>query len=219
MKIFASIVLMCAAAVATAQTDPWKDVYTEKAWKERDQWQKPTELIARLQISKGSTVADIGCHEGYMSFKLAAAVGAEGKIYAVDVVQNKLDMLNDHAKERGITNIVTIKGDYDNPKLPEGAIDAVIIIDTYHEMDDHDDILAHVYRALKPGGRLVICEPIADSRKNDSRADQERKHELGINFALEDLSRAGFKVVEQKENFVDRVKVKGDRMWVVVAVK
>jgi ubiquinone/menaquinone biosynthesis C-methylase UbiE len=204
---------------AIGQSDNWKNVYTESAWEERDAWQKPGDLISRMAISKGSTVADIGCHEGYMSFKLSAVVGDQGRVYAVDVEQNKLEKLEAHAKERGVTNVKTIKGDYDDPKLPDATLDAVIIVDTYHEMDDHDDILSHVFKSLKTGGRLVICEPIADSRKDLPRADQENKHELAMKHALEDLQRAGFKIQEKKENFVDRVKVKGDRMWVVVAVK
>ena len=58
-------------------------------------------------------------------------------------------------------------------------LDAIIILDTYHEMDDHDEILAHVKNSLKPGGKLVICEPIADERRKLARDDQERRHELG----------------------------------------
>jgi SAM-dependent methyltransferase len=110
-----------------------------------------------------------------------------------------------------------VKGDYDNPKLPARSLDAVIILDTYHEMDDHDEILLHIKASLKPGGRLVICEPIADERKNLSRSEQERKHELAMKFALEDLEKAGFQIINKQENFADRTAVKGDRMWIIVA--
>ncbi len=144
-------------------------------------------------------------------------VGSSGKVYAVDVEQRKLDRLKDHLEARKISNISLVKGDYDNPKLPAGSLDAVIILDTYHEMDDHDAILQHIKISLKPGGRLVICEPIADERKDISRAEQERKHELAMKFALEDLEKAGFRVITRQENFVDRTAVKGDRMWIVVA--
>jgi ubiquinone/menaquinone biosynthesis C-methylase UbiE len=199
--------------------EAWKDVYKESAWAERDSWQKPQEIVRLMNIKSGSTVADVGCHEGYMTVKLSKAVGTNGKVYAVDVQQHKLDRLKNHLAERKLANVSLIKGDYDNPRLPSGMFDAVIILDTYHEMDDHDEILQHIKAALKPGGRLVICEPIADERKNLSRSEQERKHELSINFALEDLSKAGFKVISKNENFADRTAVKGDRMWVVVAEK
>ncbi|WKZ59407.1 MAG: class I SAM-dependent methyltransferase [Cyclobacteriaceae bacterium] len=197
--------------------NPYTDVYKESAWVERDKWQKPQEIIRLMNIKVGSVVADVGCHEGYMTVKLANAVGRSGNVYAVDVEQHKLDRLKNHLEARRITNVSLIKGDYDNPKLPAGSLDAVIILDTYHEMDDHDAILQHIKASLKPGGRLVICEPIADERRNLSRAEQERKHELAIKFALEDLAKAGFQIVSKQENFVDRTAVKGDRMWIIVA--
>lgn len=199
--------------------NPYTDVYKESAWAERDKWQKPQEIIRLMNIKAGSVVADVGCHEGYMTVKLANAVGRLGNVYAVDVEQHKLDRLKNHLEARRITNVSLIKGDYDNPKLPAGSLDAVIILDTYHEMDDHDAILLHIKTSLKPGGRLVICEPIADERKNLSRSEQERKHELAMKFAIEDLERAGFQIISRQENFVDRTSIKGDRMWVVVAKK
>ncbi len=204
------------AANLVAQTDPYKNVYIESAWKERDAWQKPDEIIQRLKIDKNSQVADIGCHEGYMTFKLSALVS---KVYAVDVEQPKLDKIRKSAEAKKIGNIIMIKGDYDNPKLPAGTLDAVIILDTYHEMDDHDKILDHILASLKPGGRLVLCEPIAESRRKLPRADQEKKHELSMNFAIEDLEKAGFRIIEKTDPFVDRVKQKGDKMWIVVATK
>ena len=204
---------------ASAQSDPWKDIYSEKAWKDRDAWQKAADLISRLQIGPGSTVADIGCHQGYMTFKLAKVVTNTGKVYAVDVEQGKIDKVEAYAKGNNVSNVITIKGNYDNPNLPEGSLDAAIILDTYHEMDDHDEILGHVKASLKPGGRLLICEPIAEARRNSSRSEQEGRHELAMKFAVEDLRRAGFIIHEQTDRFIDREKIKGDKMWVVVAAR
>lgn len=203
----------------TIAQDPWKNVYRESAWAERDQWQRAEELIRLLRINPGSQVADIGCHEGYMTVKLSSVAGKSGQVFAVDIDQAKLNLLKKHLEERKIGNVTLIKGEYDNPRLPANALDGVLILDAYHEMDDHDEILQHIKAALKPGGRLVLCEPIADSRRRSSRADQEMKHELGINFASEDLKRAGFEIVYKKDPFADRTKIKGDKMWVIAAVK
>ncbi|HEY0652780.1 MAG TPA: class I SAM-dependent methyltransferase [Chryseosolibacter sp.] len=197
--------------------DPYKNIYSSHAWKERDAWQKPNELIKLLRISQGSQVADIGCHEGYMTFKLAATVGPAGRVYAVDVDESKVRKIKASAEK--IPAIVPLKGDYDNPKLPSSSLDAVIILDTYHEMDDHDEILQHVMKALRPGGRLLLCEPIAESRRNMKRSEQENKHELGMNYAIEDLKKAGFKISFQKDPYIDRTKEKGDKMWVIVGLK
>lgn len=194
-------------------------MYSERAWTDRDRWQKADELIQNLNLKSGSQVADIGCHEGYMTVKLANKVGQSGKVFAVDVEQSKLDKLQAILTKREIKNVQPIKGDYDNPKLPLNSLDGVIILDTYHEMDDHDEILQHVKASLKAGGRLILCEAIADERRDLSRKDQERKHELGMNFVLEDLKKAGFTIIKQQDIFVDRTKEKGDKMWLIVAVK
>lgn len=217
MKSIAVFILTVMSLSVTGQ-DPWKNIYRESAWAERDTWQRADDIIKLLKIKPGSHVADIGCHEGYMTIKLSRQVGA-GTVYAVDVDQSKLDLLKKHLTERKIENVNLIKGDYDDPKLPSNSLDAAIILDTYHEMDDHDEILEHIKTSLKNGGRLILCEPIAESRKKLTRAEQEKKHELGMNFALEDLKRAGFEIIVQKDPFVDRSKVKGDMMWIIVAQK
>ncbi len=218
MRKFVVILFVVLSSLSFCQ-DPCKNVYTESAWAGRDKWQKADELIRNLNIKPGSKVADVGSHEGYMTIKLSATVGKTGKVYAVDVEQTKLDRLKGHLATRKITHVELIKGDYDNPKLPLNALDAVIVLDTYHEMDDHDKILQHIKASLKPGGQLVLCEPIADERRKSNREDQERRHELGMNFALEDLQKAGFTILKQQDSFVDRSKEKGDKMWMIVAEK
>jgi ubiquinone/menaquinone biosynthesis C-methylase UbiE len=218
MKRIAIVILTLCSLSVTGQ-DPWKDIYRESAWAERDTWQRASDLVDFLKIKEGSTVADIGCHEGYMTVKLSKQVSAKGIVYAVDVEQSKLDRLKKHLADREINNVRLVKGDYDDPKLPANSLDAAIILDTYHEMDDHDKILMHIKTALKNGGRLILCEPIAEARRKLARVEQEKKHELGMNFALEDLKKAGFEIVFQKDPFVDRSKVKGDMMWIVVAQK
>jgi ubiquinone/menaquinone biosynthesis C-methylase UbiE len=217
MKILLLIAVLFISITLVAQ-DNWKDVYKESAWADRDRWQKADELILHLNLKPESQVADIGCHEGYMTIKLAAVVKT-GKVFAVDVEQPKLDKLNAILTKRSIQNVTTVKGDYDNPKLPANSLEGVIIVDTYHEMDDHDKILQHIKLALKPGGRLVLCEAIADSRRDATRQEQERKHELAMNFALADLKAAGFAIIKQQDPFVDRTEEKGDKMWLIVAEK
>jgi ubiquinone/menaquinone biosynthesis C-methylase UbiE len=216
MKSLSFIFLLFSVGSAFAQSDGYKNVYTEAEWKARDAWQKASEIIKKMKLDRNSVVADIGCHEGYMTFKLAAVAS---KVYAVDVEQPRLDKLSKHMEGRKVSNIVVVKGDYDNPRLPDNQLDAVIILDTYHEMDDHDEILQHIMTSLKKGGRLVICEPIADSRRNLTRAEQERRHELAMKFALEDLEKGGFTIQEKSDPFVDRENIKGDKMWLIVATK
>ena len=199
--------------------DQWKNVYTESAWAARDQWQKTDVLIKYLSLTGGSKIADIGCHEGYLTIKLSGIVGEMGKVYAVDVEKTKLDLLNANLQKREISNVTVVKGEYDNPLLPLNSLDAVVILDAYHEMNEYVKMLQHIKASLKSGGRLVLCEPIAEERRKLSRMDQKQKHELGMNFALEDLKKAGFSILKQQDPFVDRMKEKGDKMWVVVALR
>jgi len=212
------ILLLLFITTASTAQDAWKDVYKESAWADRDRWQKADELIRQLNLKPESHVADVGCHEGYMTLKLATVVKT-GKVFAVDVEQPKLDRLNTILTKRSVQNVTTIKGDYDNPKLPVNSLDAVLILDTYHEMDDHDKILQQIKAALKPGGRLVLCEAIAESRRGATREEQERKHELAINFAVADLKKAGLAIVKEQDPFADRTAEKGDKMWLIVAEK
>src|SRR5688500_2143913 len=93
--------------------DQWKNIYSYHAWDARDKWQKADELMKLLKIDEGSHVGDVGCHEGYMTFKPAAVVGNSGKVYAVDVDQSKLAKLKNHITERKVKHIEVIKGDYD----------------------------------------------------------------------------------------------------------
>jgi ubiquinone/menaquinone biosynthesis C-methylase UbiE len=212
------LLLIFSSASAIAQ-DAWKDVYKESAWKQRDTWQCADEIIKKLGIGTGSKVADVGCHEGYFTIKLSAVVGDEGRVYAVDVSRDKTEKLKKHLEERKINNVNVILGAENNPHLPTLALDAVLIVDTYHEMDAHHEILQAIKAALKTKGRLVLCEPIAEERRKLSREDQERKHELGIDYAIEDLKKAGFKILLKDESFVDRLKEKGDVMWLIVCEK
>ena len=207
-----------ASPIALMAQDQWTNVYKESAWKERDTWQRAPDLLQRLHVSASGQVADIGCNEGYLTVKLAKILNS-GRVYAVDVSASKLTLLKEHLVQRGIENVRVVQGDYDDPKLPANQLDGVVILDTYHEMKDHDKILMHVKDALKANGRLVICEPIAESRRTLSRSEQEAKHEIGIKFVEEDLVRAGFKIVERQDPFVDRKAVKGDVMWMLVAEK
>ena len=209
--------LLCFATDLFAQ-DPWKDVYRESAWEQRDAWQRSSEIISKLKLSASSHVADVGCHEGYFTVKLASIVRS-GKVYAVDISKSKLEKLQEHLVKRNIKNVEVVLGKEDDPALPKNALDAVLIVDTYHEMDQHATVLKHIMDALKPGGRLLLCEPISNERKALSRDEQEKKHELGMNFALNDLKMAGFKITFQQEAFIDRVKEKGDKMWIIVCEK
>jgi ubiquinone/menaquinone biosynthesis C-methylase UbiE len=217
MKYYPFLFLYFVVANVFAQ-DPWKDIYKESAWEQRDTWQRATDIINKLKLNEHSKVADVGCHEGYFTMKLAGVVKS-GKVYAVDISKSKVEKLQEHLENRSLKNVEVVLGSDDDPGLPTNALDAVLIVDTYHEMDHHEKVLQHIKTALMPGGRLLLCEPISDARKNLTRDEQEKKHELGIQYAIQDLRKAGFVITFQQESFIDRVKEKGDKMWIIVCEK
>lgn len=208
--------MLCIPVFLQAQ---YNNIYTESAWKERDKWQKPERIMEAMNIGKGDVVADIGSHEGYMSVRLAQFVGEDGSVFSVDVNQSRLDQLKQHLVDRDLANVKLVKGDYDDPRLPQNTFDAILILDTYHEMEDNMEILAHCKTALKPTGRLVIIEPIADERKSWSRDRQTGRHEIAIRYVEKEVINAGFEILAKEEMFLDRTEEKGDKLWLLVLGK
>ena len=146
-------------------------------------------------------------------------VGAKGKVFAVDVRADRVEALKDNLKERQLTNVNVIHGDYDNPKLPKGQLDVVFIVDTYHEMTDYMDILEHVKASLKPKGKIVIFEKLKSRIKGKSRDEQTDAHSLSIGYVKDELREVGFKIVYENKDLGDWEKDPDKVMWMVVAVK
>lgn len=120
---------------------------------ERSEWQKPDEVIKLMGDLNGKTVMDIGSGTGYFSFRIAEK-GA--KVICADVDDRFISMIEERKKDEGWTDdqIVTRKVPYDSPELAENEVDAVIIVNTYHHIEDRDIYFAKVKTGLKPGGKL-----------------------------------------------------------------
>jgi len=193
--------------------------YSEYEWVERDTWMNVKDIFTQAGIDDGSFVADIGCHEGYLSVHLAKAVGYEGKVFAVDVRLDRLETLKSNLKDRELTNVNVIHGDYDDPKLPQNELDVVIIMDTYHEMNDYMAILKHVHASLKSKGRIVIIEKLKTHIKGKSRAAQIDAHSLGPTYVKKELIDAGFKIVHQNNDIGDWENDTNKVIWMLIAEK
>lgn len=196
-----------------------KAQYTEADWADRDQWMKTNILLNKAGVGEGDKVADIGCHEGYLSMHLSKKVKGSGRVYAVDVRSDRLEELRINANKRNLRNIITILGDYDDPKLPERELDFVFIIDTYHEMEAHQKILRHVKDALKPGGKILILEKLKDKIRGKSRKEQVAAHSLSLRYVREELENAGFKILSAIEDHGNWERETDKQMWVILAQK
>src|SRR5262245_1928611 len=123
---------------------------------DRDAWQKPEQIMDALGIAEGSKVADIGIGSGWFTIRLARRVGPNGLVYAEDVQRQMLEATRRRVSREGLKNVETILGTETNPNLPPRALDAILIVDTYPEVDDEDRVtfLRNLAAALKPNGRI-----------------------------------------------------------------
>jgi ubiquinone/menaquinone biosynthesis C-methylase UbiE len=124
----------------------------------RDDWQRPDEVVALLDIREGSRVADLGAGGGYFTFRLADAVGQAGRVYAVDVDESMLTYLRERAAREGRDNVEVVLGTPDDPQLPDGEIDLVFTSNTYHHIQNRVDYFESVLGDLAPNGRVAIVE-------------------------------------------------------------
>jgi SAM-dependent methyltransferase len=176
---------------------------------ERDQWQRPSDVVQALELKDEDTVVDLGCGAGYFALKLGTVVGSKGNVLAVDIRRLSLTFLWIRALLRRERNLTIIHGDPDDPHLPSGAAAAVLISNTYHEFLKPDVMLAHVFQSLRPGGRLVIVDRGPEAG-NES-------HHVDVQSVATQLPRSGFQVISRQDRFLQEQN--GDVWWLLVAAK
>ncbi len=125
---------------------------------DRDAWQKPDQIMDALGVADGSVVADLGAGGGWFTIRLAHRVGPNGVVYAEDVQREMIDATRRRVGREALSNVRTVLGTADDPRLPPGSLDAAVMIETYHEMKDPVALLRNVADSLKPSGRLGIVE-------------------------------------------------------------
>lgn len=186
----------------------------------RGKTEKVAEILAALQAGPGKRIADVGAGEGFYSLRIAQAVGPTGRVTAVDVSEKHLEKLRARLQQDNISNVDVVVGAVDDPRLAENAFDAVLIYNAYHEMTAPEPILKAIFRALKPGGRLVMSEPLHDNLRSATRPEQVNEHEIGPNFVQQELQVSGFEIVEQRPDFLAFTSPghKGG-FWLIVARK
>ncbi len=164
------------------------------------------DIVRQLGIHEGSRVADVGCGGGDFSVILSHVVGIQGKVYCEDIVDTKdrgLTEAKSNLKKQHVKNAVLIHGDPDNPKLPQDALDAVLIVNAYHEMPRYQSMLGHIRESLKPGGRLVIVDNTPLRTAKRPREKQTHNHVLSSDLAASELEAAGFHILDRDDAFID----------------
>ncbi len=158
---------------------------------EREAQEKPRVLIDSLSLEPDAVVADIGAGTGYFTFRLAERV-PEGRVLAVDIQQEMVDLLEDRERELGLANVEPILGEIDDPKLPEGQVDLVLMVDSYHEFSHPREMMAGIVHGLKPGGRVALVE----YRGEDPNLNIKPLHTMTQDQAKREMAAAGLEHME-----------------------
>jgi ubiquinone/menaquinone biosynthesis C-methylase UbiE len=156
---------------------------------ERETEEAPDAALDAIGIPRGATVADVGAGVGYFTWRLAERVGPSGKVYANDIQQAMLEKLRGNMEARHLTNVQTVLGAEDDPKLPAGAVDVILLVDVYHEFSEPQKMLQKMRQALKPDGRLVLLE----YRKEDPSIPIRPEHKMSADEVRAELQPEGFR--------------------------
>jgi SAM-dependent methyltransferase len=156
----------------------------------RDTWQKPHEVIQALALKADAVIADIGSGTGYFSVRLAHMV-PKGRVYGVDIEPDMVKYLAERAKREGLKNLIAVTGSPGDPLLPE-KVDLILMVDTFHHIEDRDRYFRTLHDSLKPGGRIAIIDFRMDSLDGPPKSARSRSD--GIKA---ELNRAGYTLVQE----------------------
>ena len=162
---------------------------------EREDEEAPSKALDALELKPGMVVADIGAGSGYYSVRMAKRVGPTGRVFATDIQQGMIDILNRRVVNERIENVTTVLGGVDDPKLPPQSLDLAIMVDVYHELQSPQVFLQRLRECFKPDGRLVLLE----FRKEDPKIPILEVHKMSVAEVSQELEAEGFvldKVIE-----------------------
>lgn len=150
---------------------------------EREKEENPRKLLEALELKPGMVVADIGAGSGYHSFRMAEKLGRDGKVLAVDIQKEMLDIIRARMKKDKVANIEPVLGAETDPKLPAGGVDLILLVDVYHEFAFPFEMTEAMVKALKPGGRIAFVE----FRREDEKVPILLAHKMNEKQVLEEM--------------------------------
>ena len=175
--------------------------FAQQDEREREKIERVADILTALGTRDGAHIADVGSSDGFYTLRIAKAVAPSGKAYAIDIDQKSLDKLRERAQKDAITNVEIVLSEPADPKLPAGALDAVLIRNAYHEFVAYREILKGVMSGLKPGGLLVVIESISDSLLDKPREQQVKEHYIAPGIVEAELREAGFEILDRDDAF------------------
>lgn len=164
---------------------------------DRDAYQRPDQIMDALLIGDGSTVADLGAGGGWFTVRLARRVGPKGKVYAEDVQQPMIQAIERRVAREELKNVITLLGTQTDAKLPAGSLDAVLIVDAFHEWEQPVALLRNIALSLKPSGMIGIV----NYKKDGAGPGPAMEERVDPEKVIHDALAAGL-VLRKRETFL-----------------
>ncbi len=161
---------------------------------DRDEWQKPDEVIEALKI-EGRTVAEVGAGPGYFTLRLAEAVGRKGTVLAVEVEPKLLGILRDRLDENEVSNVTPVLALAEDPLLPRASCDVILAVNSFHHFHELPAYLRKLKGALKRRGRIVNV----DFHDRETPVGPPVDHRLSRSDFLAAARKAGLHLVREHE--------------------
>jgi ubiquinone/menaquinone biosynthesis C-methylase UbiE len=159
---------------------------------EREDEEQPAKVIDAMELKGGEVIADLGAGSGYFTFRLAPRVGEAGKVLAVEIQDEMIAELKKRIEKNKVANVETVKCTDRDPKLPEGGVDIVLMVDVYHEIAFPYEVMTAIRKALKPGGRMVFVE----YRKEDPKVPIKEVHKMSEEQLKKEMAVVGLEHVK-----------------------
>lgn len=204
--------------VARQTAHSWTGPADEFEYVNRDQTLRIQQVMDQMGLKRGSVVGDIGAGGGWFTVRAARRVGPQGRVYAEDILKKYVRYVAQRARKEGLANVRTILGTTSDPKLPPNALDAVLILNAYHEFDQPLVMLAKIRAAMKPGARLAFIERDTDELRDEAnkayaatgkivrRVDERNDnnpytddHRLALPIVEREAAEAGFRKISAME--------------------
>jgi ubiquinone/menaquinone biosynthesis C-methylase UbiE len=122
-------------------------------------WLHDPERVVGCYVRPGMTVIEVGCGSGWFTIPMARMVGEQGRVIAVDIQQQMLDIVRRRAEKAGVADRIELHKCQQNRLGIETEADFALVFAMLHEVPDQDRLLGEVHGCLKGGGKLLLGEP------------------------------------------------------------
>jgi ubiquinone/menaquinone biosynthesis C-methylase UbiE len=159
-------------------------------------------ILSALGLAAGMSAADVGAGEGRFAVELARMVGATGRVFATEVDRAELDKIEATIAAERLANVTVVQGDQQQTGLPAGCCDAILLRLVYHHFTDPAAMRRSLWRALRPGGRIVVIDvpPQAGWRKLEG-VPERGGHGVPVEELVADMQGAGFQVATRHDEW------------------